>query len=50
MAEPNLAVPEPEETVVRGYKVSVERRAVSAAEAKERRANIARIVAQSRKD
>jgi hypothetical protein len=42
-----LVVPEPEEKVVKGYRVRTTRKAVSPAEAKERRANIARILAQS---
>lgn len=42
-----LAEPEPTESVVRGYKVSVSRMVVSPQEAEQRRANIARIVAQS---
>jgi hypothetical protein len=45
----DLTEPEPEEMVVRGYKVSVTRRPVSALEAEERRASIARIVARSTK-
>jgi hypothetical protein len=43
-----LAAPPAEETtVVRGYKVKVTQTMVSAAEAKERRATIARVIAQS---
>lgn len=42
-----LAVPEPEETVVRGYKVKVTRRVLPPEEAAEKRATIARILAQS---
>lgn len=42
-----LQSPEPAETTVRGYKVKVSRTPVSTAEAKGRRAMIARVVAQS---
>lgn len=45
-----LAVPEPEEKVVKGYRVKTTRKAISPAEAKERRANIARILAQSMRE
>lgn len=45
-----FAEPEPEETTVRGYKVSVSRRTASPQEALELRATISRIVAQSMKD
>jgi hypothetical protein len=42
--------PESQESTVRGYKVSVSKRAISPEEARERRASIARIVAQSVRD
>jgi hypothetical protein len=42
-----LVVPEPEEKLVRGYKVTTKRTAISPSEAKDRRAAIARILAQS---
>jgi hypothetical protein len=45
-----LAEDEPQESVVRGYKVSVSRKVVSPEDAKERQASIARIVAQSLRD
>lgn len=43
----SLSVPEPEEKVVKGYRVKTTRKAISPGEAKERRANIARILSQS---
>ncbi len=43
-----LAEPEPEETVVRGYRVKSSRKVVSPEEAAARRASIARILSQSR--
>jgi hypothetical protein len=46
----DLAEAEPQESIVRGYKVSVSRMAVSRQEAEERHANIARIVARSVRD
>ena len=45
-----LVEDEPQESVVRGYKVSVSRKLVSPEDAKERQASIARIVAQSLRD
>ncbi|HEX7760583.1 MAG TPA: hypothetical protein VF459_13835 [Caulobacteraceae bacterium] len=42
-----LSVPEPAEKVVKGYRVKTTRKAISPAEAKDRRANIARILSQS---
>jgi Type IV secretion-system coupling protein DNA-binding domain len=42
-----LAVPEPEEQVVKGYRVKTTKRAVAPAEARERRAAVARILSQS---
>jgi hypothetical protein len=45
-----LSVPQPEEKVVRGYRVKSTRKAISPAEAKERRAAIARILTQSARD
>lgn len=42
-----LSVPEPEEKVVKGYRVKTIRRAISATEAKKRRASIARILAKA---
>jgi hypothetical protein len=42
-----LSVPEPEEKVVKGYRVTTTRKAISPGEAKHRRANIARILSQS---
>jgi hypothetical protein len=43
----SLTVPEPEEKVVKGYRVKTTRKAISPTEAKARRASIARILAQS---
>jgi iron only hydrogenase large subunit-like protein len=43
----SLSIPEPEEKVVKGYRVKSTRKAISPAEAKDRRASIARILAQS---
>jgi Type IV secretion-system coupling protein DNA-binding domain len=45
-----LSVPPPQETVVRGYRVTTKRSAIPVTEAKERRAQIARIVSRSLKD
>lgn len=45
-----LSVPEPVEKVVKGYRVKTTRKAISPAEAKERRANIARILARSSRE
>jgi len=45
-----LSVPEPEEKVVKGYRVKTTRKAISPTDAKERRANIARILSQSMRD
>jgi hypothetical protein len=45
-----LSVPEPEEKVVKGYRVKTTRKAISPTEAKDRRANIARILSQSIRD
>ena len=45
-----LSVPEPAEKVVKGYRVKTTRKAISQAEAKERRANIARILSRSTRD
>jgi hypothetical protein len=42
-----LVVPEPQEQVVKGYRVKTTRKAISPTEAKDRRASIARILAQS---
>jgi hypothetical protein len=42
-----LSVPQPEEQVIKGYRVKTTRKAVSPSEAKERRAAIARILSQS---
>jgi hypothetical protein len=45
-----LSVPEPSETVVKGYRVKTIRKEVSGAEAKERRASIARILSRSARE
>ena len=45
-----LSVPEPAETVVKGYRVKTIRKEVSGAEAKERRASIARILSRSTRE
>lgn len=45
-----LAIPAPDETMVKGYRVRTTRKLVPASEAKERRAQIARILSQSVKD
>jgi hypothetical protein len=45
-----LTVPEPEEKVVKGYRVKTTRKAISPTEAKERRAHIARILYRSTRD
>lgn len=50
LAFDEFAEPDTEESVVRGYKVSVSRKAVSPEDARHRRAAIARIVAQSSRD
>ncbi len=42
-----LAPPEPQDQVVRGYKIKVSRRAITPEEAKERRAAVAKVVAKS---
>ena len=42
-----LSVPAPEDKVVKGYRVKTTREAISPTDAKERRANIARILSQS---
>ena len=43
----SLSLPPAEETVVRGYRVKVSKTVVSASEAQDRRASVARVIAQS---
>ena len=50
MAIDGLAAPPDEVSLVRGYRVKVTRTVVSAAEAKDRRATIARVIAKSLRD
>jgi hypothetical protein len=45
-----LSVPEPQEKVVKGYRVKTTRKAISPTEAKERRASIARILSRADRD